>query len=375
VLPDIEYLSWFAGRPEAAMHDLGTSELRGDRGFDPVEMPPRVADMADPPAGVSVETVLATEYGVHPEQVVVTAGATHANFLAAAAALDLADRSDRPERIAVESPGYEPLVKTPEMLGADVGRFERLRPDYPLDPARIEDAAAEAALVTVTNRHNPSGRLSDRETLDAAATAAEDAGGYLLVDEVYAPYVPEDREAPDGAAAFGGVTAAGLGGAVVTGSLTKFFGLGDVRLGWLIADREFVAAARRVWHHVPAVAGLSRAVGIRALYGADELVARSRELLRESAAALREFVDRRGDVSGTVFQGNSYAFLDVEGFDGDEVAAAAWEGGVLVAPGRFFGDPRRVRISLGRDPESTQTALAGFGGILDDLRAHGLPGS
>lgn len=354
------------------MHDLGTSELRGDRGFDPVEVPPRVTDLADPPAGVSVETLLATEYGVHPEQVVVTAGATHANFLAAAAALDLADRGNRPERVVVESPGYEPLVKTPEMLGAEVTRFERPRPDYPLDPDRVGDAAAEAeaALVTVTNRHNPSGRLSDRETLDAAAAAARDAGGRLLVDEVYAPYAPERRE---GETAFGGVTAAGLEGAVVTGSLTKFFGLGDVRLGWLIADREFVAAARRAWRHVPAVAGLSRAVGMRALYGADDLAARSRDLLRENAAALRAFVDRRGDVSGTVFEGNTFAFLDAEGFDGDEVTAAAWEQGVLVAPGRFFGDPRRVRISLGRDPESTRSALAALGGVLDGLREHGLP--
>jgi aspartate/methionine/tyrosine aminotransferase len=370
VLPDIEYLSWFEGRPEAAMYDLGSSDLRGDRGFDPVAVPPRVADLSDPPAGVSVETVLATEYGVHPEQVVVTAGATHANFLAVAAALDLAARADRPERVVVEVPGYEPLVKTPEMLGADVERFERPRPDYPLDPDRMRGAAAEAALVTVTNRHNPSGRLSDRETLDAAAAAARDAGGRLLVDEVYAPYVPEGRGSES---AFGGVTAAGLDGAVVTGSLTKFFGLGDVRLGWLIADREFVAAARRAWRHVPAVAGISRAVGTRALYGAEDLTDRSRDLLRENAAALREFVDRRGDVSGTVFEGSTYAFLDVEGFDGDEVVAAAWERGVLAVPGRFFGDPRRVRVSLGRDPESTRAALASFGGVLDDLRARGLP--
>ena len=39
---------------------------------------------------------------------------------------------------------------------------------------------------------------------------------------------------------FGGVTAADLPNAVVTNSLTKFFGLGGLRYGWVVGDPSFV---------------------------------------------------------------------------------------------------------------------------------------
>lgn len=65
----------------------------------------------------------------------------------------------------VEKPGYEPLLTTPEAFGARVDRFRR-PPDtgYDLEPDRVAAALAdELALVTVTNRHNPSGQLVDRD--------------------------------------------------------------------------------------------------------------------------------------------------------------------------------------------------------------------
>jgi len=43
--------------------------------------------------------------------------------------------------------------------------------------------------------------------------------------------------------------------------------------------------------------------------------------------------------------------------DGDAVAAAALDEGVRVAPGRFFGDPSRFRLSLSRDPSQTAEGL------------------
>jgi aspartate/methionine/tyrosine aminotransferase len=53
--------------------------------------------------------------------------------------------------------------------------------------------------------------------------------------------------------------------------------------------------------------------------------------------------------------------------DGNRVSEAAWEEGVLVVPGRFFGDERAVRISLGGDPAAMADALGAFGRVLDTL--------
>jgi len=38
---------------------------------------------------------------------------------------------------------------------------------------------------------------------------------------------------------------------------------------------------------------------------------------------------------------------------------------VLVVPGRFFGVPDAVRVSLGRSPAEMEAALAAFGRALD----------
>ncbi|WP_227260024.1 pyridoxal phosphate-dependent aminotransferase [Salarchaeum japonicum] len=366
MFPDIEYLEWIIGRPEVAMYDLGTSDLRGDRDRGGEIVPAPLEDLDDPPTGASLEMQIAGEYGVEPEQVLVTGGATQANFLAAAAALDTDTEGDADAagaRVLVEKPGYEPLVASPAALGAHVDRFLR-DDDYALAPDRVENALApETALVTVTNRHNPSGRLTDRETLAETAAVAREGGARLLVDEVYAPYLPEAGDGP-----FGGPSAVDFEDAVVTGSLTKFFGLGDLRIGWVVADEAFVERARSISHHFHAVSGPSRTLAMRAFHNRERLAERSRTLLGENAELLAEFVSSRDDLAGSVAPGSTFAFLDPANADGNALAERAWENGLLVVPGRFFGDSERVRVSLGLAPNEMAAALDTFGDVLDRFR-------
>lgn len=353
------YLKWIHGRPTEATYDLGSSDLRTYRPAGEV-VPEPLAGLeqpADPPA---LSTSIAAEYGVDESQVVVTAGATHANFLAVAAALALADG----DKVVVEKPGYGPLVHTPAGLGGDIQRFRRPAEDgFELDPGRVSGVITDqTALVTVTNRHNPSGRLTSRDELATVAAAAEEAGSRLLVDEVYGPYVEED-----GGSAFGGVTAAGLPGLVATGSLTKFHGLGGLQIGWLVAGEAFAERARSVRSHVPSVAAPSRALAKRFFAHREELVAASREHLRRNNELLAAFVHDREDLSGRVPDGCTFGFVEHERADGDELAEAAWDAGILVVPGRFFDMPRGIRLSAGRDTEEVRAGLEAFGELLDGL--------
>lgn len=409
MFPDIAYLDWIVGRPEQAEYDLGSSDLRrapagsqtSAQAHETVA-PPALADLPTPER--TLEEQLADLYGVAPENVLVTAGATHANFLAAAAALREAGADDNLSageafggRMLVEAPGYEPLVATPAGLGATVDRFRRPESEgYPLDADRIAAAMVEdeedeeTALVTVTNRHNPSGRRVGRNALAEVAEVVADANpdARLLVDEVYAPFDSELRDGEDESkdnesgskgtvrdasagetptGAFGSPTAAGLPNAVVTNSLTKFLGFSGVRIGWLIADEAFVARARRVKHHVPAVAEPSSLLARRGLARAPELALDSRKRIRANHDALASFLAERDDLSGRVEPGCTYAFLEHEFADGDRVAEAAWEEGVLVVPGRFFCDSDRFRIAACRQPEAVRRGLDRLGDVLDSL--------
>ena len=357
MIPRIDHLAWLQGRHDAVSHDLATSDLTAAAG-DWTVAPESLAAREDPPGDPALVDQLAAVYGVDPESVLVTAGATHANLLAFAAALEEGDR------VAVERPGYEPLRATPAWLGAEVDRFRRPHEaDYALLPERIAEACRPGtALAVATNRHNPSGRRTDREGLAAAAQVAADAGARLLVDEVYAPY-----ELAPGGGAFGGSTAAGLDHAAVTGSLTKFLGLGGLRVGWIVADPDFLDRARTALAHVPVLSTPGQQLGRRALFHREALGERSRALLRENHDLLQGFVGERPDLSGPVFEGASYAFLAHDSADGDEVVEAAQERDVLVTPGRFFEDEARIRVSLGHDPDEMRAALAAFEDALDDL--------
>jgi aspartate/methionine/tyrosine aminotransferase len=84
VFPTFEYLSWIEGRPDDVARDLASSDLRpATRADGPI--PDALADRPDPPGAPALDALVADQYGVSPEQVLVTAGATNANALAFAA--------------------------------------------------------------------------------------------------------------------------------------------------------------------------------------------------------------------------------------------------------------------------------------------------
>jgi len=354
VFPRLAYLRWMHDRQAAAAVDLGSSDQRLGDALD------RLEPLPDPPDGHDLRARLAAELDVAPAQVLVTAGASHANVIAAATALTGSRRE-----VLVETPGYEPLSGTPRGLGATVRTFERPAADgFALDPDRVSAALTdETAHVAVTDRHNPSGRRADPVTLEVVAAAARDRGARLLVDEVYAPFDlgPADRPG------LGGGTAAGLEGTVVTGSVTKFLGLGDLRIGWLVADEGFVERARDVVAHVPALAGTSERLAARAFADRAGQVERARRRAVGNAARLAAFVDGRDDLDGTVHEACPFAFVAHREADGDAVAEAAWAAGVLVVPGRFFGLPSRFRLGATADGPTTERGLAALGRVLDAL--------
>jgi aspartate/methionine/tyrosine aminotransferase len=349
--PPIEYVEWIEGQPERATHDLATSDLHG-RHEEPL---PAEEDPSGDAATLRRE--LASLYGLSPDRLLVTAGATAATFLAMATVFETSDV------LLVERPGYEAHEATPRGLGATVERFER-RPSasYDLDLDRLaEHCSTDTGAIVLTNRHNPSGRLLDRDTLADAAAIARDHDARLLVDEVYAPY----GTTGDGSGPFGGVTAAGIDGTIVTSSLTKFHGYGGLRIGWLVADESFVDRARSVAVHLPTVAEPSCRLATPVISSADRSTADVRRLHDRNAELLASFVDRRQNLSGVA--DCSYGFLTHEEYTGTELAEAAAAADVLVVPGRFFGDEDRVRVSLGGSPDEMAAALEAFGMVLDEL--------
>ena len=153
----------------SARFNLATSGILNyplaDLPFSPAEL---AIEEPNPYGHALLRERIAHRYGVQPECVVTANGASMANHLALAALVEADDE------ILIEEPAYEPLVSLAAYLGARIRRFPR-RPS--IDPADIEKTiTTKTRLILITNLHNPSGALTDDDTLRRIGKSAQRVG-------------------------------------------------------------------------------------------------------------------------------------------------------------------------------------------------------
>jgi aspartate/methionine/tyrosine aminotransferase len=276
----------------------------------------------------ALEAKIARRYGVPDDHVYLVGGTSLANFVAIAAFCDPGDT------VAVETPRYAPLGEVPRGLGATVVDLPRL--DAPLGP--VPEAAS---LAIVSTPHNPTGRLlGDDEWANLARFA--DRGGVVLVDEVY-----RDLQAKPPA-----VAAARHPRVLTTGSFTKAYGLGALRLGWVLGAPDLLDRVRRTDNLVSVQVPTPSILALKRVWPRlADLRRRALAPVKGNLAALRRsrlpFVKPDAGLTALVRVG-----------DGDAAATALHSRGIGVAPGSFFGAPDHVRIFLGADRKSFAKGIA-----------------
>lgn len=300
---------------------------------------------------------LASRYGVQPENVVTTQGSAQALFLACAALLDPGDR------VLVETPTYEPLLAVPAALGAEVSRFERrFEEGYRVDLETFQQGIKDQPrLILLTNLHNPSGALLSREELQVLVRSAESQGAFLLVDEVYLDFLA----GPEKQSLFS------LGeNIIVISSLTKAYGLGGLRCGWMLAPPALAKTLWRITDHMH-VEGvyLGEQVALQCLTRLESIRSRFSGRIATNLSRLKEFIGAEKRLSWIEPKGGVIGFPRVEAdFDGSRLAEVLKERyATCVVPGRFFESPQHFRIGFGGDPKEFQQGIAFLRQALDDL--------
>jgi histidinol-phosphate aminotransferase len=189
-----------------------------------------LGDLARYPDPRAATQAIAARHGRAPREVLVTAGAAEAFVLLA--------RALRPRRAVVVHPQFTEPEAALRAAGHPVHRV-LLPPPFTLDPAGA-DVPADADLVMVGNPTNPTSVLHPRQSLLALARP----GRTLVVDEAFLDAVPGEPEALAGSPARPGGPP--VPGVVVLRSLTKTWGLAGLRVGYLLAEPDVVAACRAV---------------------------------------------------------------------------------------------------------------------------------
>ncbi len=300
---------------------------------------PNARSIDDASEWTTLRHAIAQHNDVPHDEVVTSLGTTHALWLTYVALTNPGDD------ILVEEPAYEPLVRIAEGIGARVIRFRRDPAEgFVLDPERVSRAmTAQTRLVVVTNLHNPSGVRTSDDRLRATALAAQSRGAFLIVDEVYAEF----DELIDRQGIFRG-SARKLGPNIVAvSSLTKCYGLGPQRIGWLLGPQEVVHRAQDAVLATCGFLPLSHAhVAANVFAALPRLAERARAGLAGKRQQVAAWTQSHG-LSWSAPTDGLFGFVLTPG-RGDltaEIEAAASAYDVLVAPGAFFGVPEGFRIA------------------------------
>ena len=327
------YLEWAWRFYGAAKLDLASSGIP-----DAALAPPPDLHAAD---GIAKLRESIAVYNNRPvAEVVPCLGTSQGIFLAYTATCNPGDE------ILVETPGYEPLTRTAEGIGATVRTFERPENEgFRLLPERVAAAMTpRTRLVVVTTLHNPSGVRIDDATLIEIAAIADAQGAHLLVDEVYAPF---DDLIP-------GHSARSLAPNIIAiSSLTKCYGLGNQRIGWLLGSEDIVERSQSALLATVGHFPVSHAnVAVAAFADLPALAARAKVGLTEKRALAATFARSVGRWSEPKEGLFGFCTLPGRGDLRESIEKLVTAHGVLVGAGTFFGAPDGFRLSWARTEAS-----------------------
>lgn len=354
----IQYIDWFRENWHDVEYDLATSGLHA---VTQEELGISVADLN---LGKTLffghhrlVELISEIYGVQKDGIMITAGSTYANFLACALHLSEGDE------VVVEHPVYTPLLDVVRLFGARV-RFLQRKPEegYELNLQRLNELVTKKTrMLVLTNLHNPSGAHTDGSKVRGAAEIAEDSGTHILSDEVYRDFI-FDSPPP----VMSSLTDLGMS----TCSLSKFYGAGALRIGWLMGSPEMVNKARRVNDYMAVTASCAgENYAVKVLEKREWFAGRVKNIMSRNYPIVRAWLEGREDLDFVMPRYGLIVYPHIKNDIGTmKLAELLLEKyGTILSPGRFFGQEDHVRIGIGSEESRLRQALDNVGSALDDL--------
>jgi threonine-phosphate decarboxylase len=235
-------------------------------------------------------SALAEKHGVDPDEIVIGPGSAALMFAVL--------RAIFPATALVLEPGFDEYFHACASVGAQMTRLRlaeagEFAPDF-AELKRIVEAH-QCGLLILNSPHNPTGRLYAREDLMWLLDVAEANEAAILLDEAFIDYAPESSLVK---------LAPAKSGLVVLRSLTKFYAIPGLRVGYAVCSSEMAAAIRRQIDEWP-VSTLALEAGRAALLEEEY----ERESRRVNAQAREEFAAALRDIGLSVFPSDANFLL------------------------------------------------------------------
>lgn len=300
------------------------------------------------------------EVEVDPARIVITAGASAALVLTAAALVDPGDE------VLIGDPSYPCNRQIAESFGARVTLVPATAESrFQLDAASVRASWTDHTRgVMVATPSNPTGTSVPAGELAAICDFARERGAWRLVDEIYLELADHDTRGrpPRSALSFDP-------DAVVVNSFSKYFGMTGWRLGWCVVPEGLVPAMERLAQNYFLCASAPAQHAALACFSAESLAVCEgrRAEFAERRALVLDGLARIGLPVPVPPDGAFYVYFDVSG-----TGLTSWqfceralqEAHVALTPGRDFGvhsAQTHVRLSYAASADELREGLARLG--------------
>ncbi|MFQ5983277.1 MAG: aminotransferase class I/II-fold pyridoxal phosphate-dependent enzyme [Woeseiaceae bacterium] len=240
---------------------------------------------------------------------------------------------------------------------------------WQLDVDSLKKAVTKKTkLIVVTNPNNPTGYVLSEEEMHAIIAQARRVGAWILSDEIYR-----------GAEVDGPLTPTFLGHydrVLVTGGLSKAFGLPGLRVGWVVSKPQMIS--RLCGYHdyltlTPSYLSDYLADVVMRPKRRDEILERTRSIIRHNLPVLENWLAKHHDIfdyarpaAGAIATVKyRLPISSVALFNRLRV-----EQSVLITPGGHFGIGRYLRIGYGYDLGKLRRGLRSIDPVLNELRVR-----
>ena len=254
----------------------------------------------------------------NPDQIIVTAGAGEALFIAMQSLVDSGDR------VLLTNPGfvsYEACIR----LAEGKPDYIPLTNDLHINQEVFQEKISGARLLILNSPNNPTGAVESPENIRAIIETAMDAGVTVLSDEVYEHIIYDAVHK----------SAETYGDDIITvNAASKTYAMTGWRLGYLAGPDEYLEQCLKIHQYCQTCAtSISQYAGLAAYTGDQSCVKTMQDEYKVRRDILVSGLKEMG-VKFPVPEGAFYVFAPL----GKEITSKIMDAGVIIVPGDAFGD-------------------------------------
>lgn len=270
-----------------------------------------------------------SDLDIDVEEIIVTIGASEANYLVTQTLLDPGDEMIIPDPMYVYYPGFSFLggAKTVSV---------------PLDmilrqPEELEKyITKKTKLILLTSPHNPTGQVIPKQSLEIIAHLAQKYGFYVISDDIYNKMIYEKDIDYINIARLGNIKDRTF----IIGSLSKTYAMDGWRIGYLIGPKDLMKQALKMHQHILSCPNTFIQEGARvALTSSQDCVEEMVKEFDRRRKLMMSYFDDMG-ISYKPPQGAFYVFPSIQkfGMNSEEFCDFLLnKARVAVVPGSAFG--------------------------------------